>query len=120
MSTQNPEFLNIERAPYELVKLVAKLGVTRIDKPLSVAQCQVAEAIEQHAANATDTILSGIEAIGRAISCASVNPQWQLSSTTMNHLGCLITHLAVEAQVLHDTSADIRSDLARTTRGARA
>lgn len=110
----NPEFHNVERAPYELMQLVAKLGVTNLDQPLTLEQRQIAEAIERHAANATDTILSGLEAIGRAISCAALNPNWQLSVTNMGDIGGLITHLAVEAQALHDTTAGIRSDLERT------
>lgn len=123
----NPEFQNAERAPYELLQLVAKLGVTEVGVPLSDEQRHLAEAIETHAHNATDVILSGIEAIGMALACAAVNPNWQLSSTNVNNLGMLIAHLAVEAQALHDTTSDIRYDLAQAkeatakpARGARA
>lgn len=118
MSHANSEIQNVERAPYELFRLVAKLGVTSVDSPLSSEQRQIAEAIEHHANTATNTILNGIEAIGRAISCAALNPNWKLSSTNLSDLGGVITHLAVEAQALHDTADDIRCDLARTADAA--
>lgn len=114
MSTNNPVFENVERAPYELLRLVAQLGVTPVANPLTAEQLQIAAAIHDHAGNATNTILSGLEAIGRAISCAAQNPHWQLSPANFSDIGGLIAHLAVEAQALHDAADDARHDIERS------
>lgn len=112
----NPEFFNTERAPYELPKLIARLGVPQLGTPLTLEQTQIAQAIEKHIDNATDTILNGIEAVGRALACSAQNPNWQLSTINLSDIGTLIAHLAVEAQSLHEIGGDIRVVLGRNTK----
>lgn len=123
MSARNPHLNNVERAPYEVLSLVTKLGETRLDRSMTDDQRQMAEAIAQHTLNATDVILSGIDAIGRILSCAVLNEQWQPSMTNLNDLGALISHLAVEAQAMHETRNDIITTIehhTKSTKGARA
>lgn len=123
MSARNPHFNNVERAPYEVLSLMAKLGETRLDQVLTDDQRQMADAIKQHAANATDVLLNGIEAIGRILSCSVMNENWQPSTTNLNDIGALISHLAVEAQAMYETRNDIICTIehhAKSTKGTRA
>jgi hypothetical protein len=69
---------------------------------------QIAKAAANHARNAHDTVIFGLEAIGKLIFIASANNDHKLDRGSMADLGALITHLAVEAQTMQQTDADLR------------
>lgn len=107
MSPNGPEFKNAEQAAYELPWLLRRLGQDSA-AALSPEQRLIAQAAQGHAYNASDDVLSGIEAIGSLLFIAGNNDQWPLNSTQLCNIGVLIKHLAVEAQFLKETEAEMR------------
>jgi hypothetical protein len=70
-SNRNPHFARVDRAAYELGDLLRKLperlpSADRIDSE----QRLIAEAARNHAANASATLLRGLEALGNVLSAA--------------------------------------------------
>lgn len=108
-SRRNSHFNNIERAPYELTHLIRKLpsSLSKLSKSKAETR-QIAQAAANHARNANDTVLFGLEAIGKLIFIAGANNDHELDRASMADLGALITHLAVEAQAMQQTDSDIR------------
>ena len=113
MSAANPHIKNISRAPYELGYLLKKMpvGFSR-HEPLTPEGRLLADAAQHHADNASNTLLHGIEAIGQILMTAALNEEGKISSTHLVHLGGLIEHLAVEAQVMQEIYYDMREALA--------
>jgi hypothetical protein len=106
---KNSHFNNIERAPYELTHLIRQLPTSLSKLSKSKAETrQIAQAAANHAKNANDTLLFGLEAIGKLIFIAGANNDHELDRASMADLGALITHLAVEAQAMQQTDSDIR------------
>ena len=109
----NSHFSNIERAPYELIHLVRQLPSSLAKLSTADAETrEIAEAAANHARNANDTLLYGLEAIGKLIFIANANSDHELDRGNMADLGALITHLAVEAQAMQQTTSDLRYALA--------
>jgi hypothetical protein len=71
-------------------------------------QCLIAAAIEDHASNASETLLDGLEALGHLMSVAGANGDRELSSHHLMMLGGLVAHIAVEAQYLQETQWEMR------------
>ncbi|MFS0754597.1 hypothetical protein ABC383_07850 [Noviherbaspirillum sp. 1P10PC] len=115
-SRKNSHFQNIERAPYELTHLIRQLpsSLSKLSKSNADTR-KIAEAAANHARNASDTVLFGLEAIGKLIFIANANDDHELDRGSMADLGALITHLAVEAQAMQQTDSDLRFALSERT-----
>ena len=113
MSAANPHIKNISRAPYELGYLLKNMpaGFSRYE-PMTPESRLVADAVQNHADNASNTLLHGIEAIGQMLMTAALNEGGEISSMHLVHLGGLIEHLAVEAQFMQEIYEDARAALA--------
>lgn len=108
----NPHFAHIDRAPYELGHLLAKMTAdfSRAN-PLTADDRLIAEAARDHAMNGNETLMSGLEALGRIMFVAGTNDQYEVDSGHLASLGCLISHIVVEAQFLQETEWHIRETL---------
>lgn len=115
-STENPHFHQIERAPYELGHLLLKMppDFSMFSKPSPESQL-IAQAARQHAMNGSYTLLSGLEALGQCMFVAGANEENDVDKRSFRDLGCLISHLAVEIQFLHETELMIGEALAAHT-----
>jgi hypothetical protein len=104
----NPHFNHIERAPYELGHLLQQLPADF--SSLSAVEPDVlliAEAAISHATNANSTVMHGIEALGQMLFLAGTNTDFDLERSSISDLGCLLKHLAVEAQFLQETESNL-------------
>jgi hypothetical protein len=107
--TNNPHFERIERAPYELGYLLKKIPERFSSlEPQTEESCLIAVAAAQHASNANDTVMYGLEALGQILFVASNNEQNEVCPRLIGHIGSLIQHLAVEAQFLQETADNLR------------
>jgi hypothetical protein len=114
MSTANanPHFARIQRAPYEIGHLLKKLPVNfSAYEPLTPDDRLIAEAAQQHAGNANDSLMRGLEALGDVVSIAGANEDGEISQGTLMQLGELIVHLSVEAQFMQELDWSIRDVL---------
>jgi hypothetical protein len=108
----NPYFKNTDRAPYELGCLLQQLPEdfsTIVPITPDVLLKVTAEA--DHARNANNTLMSGLEALGKTMFVAASHEQ--LDDLTVSDLGCLIQHLAVEAQFLQETQLHLNDVVLR-------
>ncbi|WP_154668202.1 hypothetical protein [Pseudoduganella violaceinigra] len=96
-NVENPQFRNLDRAPYELSHLLVKIGRGDPNESLK----QLTDAAEDHASNASGTLLRGLEAIGHLMMYAGTNEQaGDLGSRYVMCIGDLISHIACELQFL--------------------
>ena len=94
----NPYFNRIERAPYELGQLLLQLpDYFSAFAPMEPDVLLKASAAADHARNANDTLMHGLEALAV--------------------LGCLIQHIAVEAQFLQETERSTKFAVQRQNGG---
>lgn len=107
--SRNPLFKNIERAACELPGLFQILGEPSAAVPLTESQRHAADAIQTHARNAQEVILDGIESIGHMM--AGFTDDYDLDRGHISNLGMLLKHLAVEADQLRFSEADMRTIL---------
>lgn len=111
---KNPYYRNPGRAPYELGHLLQQLpsdyGIAPSAEP---EQAQMASAIAKHADVSGNTILSGIEAIGRLMEIAATHDDEEVSSHTIFCLGDLLQHLAVEGQYVRSVGDSMAYAAAR-------
>ena len=104
----NPHFGNIDRAPYEFGYLLRRLPADFFPGiPLEPEVLLRASAAADHAYNANCTLMIGLEALGKLMFVASSNQQ--LDADTVSDIGCLIQHIAIEAQFLQETENALRS-----------
>lgn len=107
--TKNPHFARIDRAPFEIGRLLQRMPeVFSAHAPINADDRLLGEAIAQHAENASQTLLSGLEAIGHVLQVACNNKEWTVDSDRLSQLGGLIVHLAVEAQFLEEIEGNFR------------
>lgn len=112
LANDNPHFARIERAPYEIGQLLRKLPTDfSAYAPLTPDSRLIAEAAQQHANNANDTLMRGLEALGNVLSIAGANQGGEASQSSLMGLGELITHLSVEAQLMQELDWNIRAVL---------
>ncbi|BBP04415.1 hypothetical protein TPL01_21060 [Sulfuriferula plumbiphila] len=113
--TANPYFTNIERAPYELGHLLRKLPehFSAFSKQIPTAESRlIAAAATRHAGNANETLMRGLDTLGRIIFAAADNEALgETSSSDMRSLGSLLSHLAIEAQFLQETQSGLEFTL---------
>lgn len=108
----NSYFTHSERAPYQFGHLLKRMPVDfSRGNFLASDDRLVAEAAIEHAANANDTLMSGLEALGHVMFVAGANKQCGVDGNHLANLGCLIAHIAVEAQFLQETESSIRETL---------
>jgi len=117
MPQPNPHFNRIDRAPYELGYLLQKLpddtfclsavGSNTLRKPNAINPdaLLIVKAACKHAVNANETVMRGIESLGEMLFLISGNTEYDVSAEAISGMGCLLQHLAVEAQFLQETSA---------------
>ena len=114
----NPQFKDAGRAAYEIPDLFRRLGQPDALAPLTEEQRQIADAIQSHAYNASESILDGLEAIGSVMSAAARSDEG-IQAHTVSCLADLVKHLAVEMQHLHGIESDMQS-LRRQSAAGRA
>lgn len=119
IANDNPHFAHIPRAPYEIGCLLKKLPVGfSAYEPLTPDSRLIAEAAQQHAGNANDRLMRGLEALGEVVSTAGGNENREVSQTSLMWLGELIAHLSVEAQFMQELDWSIRDVLEADDRRA--
>ncbi len=108
----NVYFKNISRAPYELGHLLRTLPVDfSADATVSNDVLPRARAALSHAQNASSTILNGLESIGELLFAVNSAESNEVATANLASLGCLIQHLAVEAQYLSQTEVELRFEI---------
>lgn len=112
MSASNPYIKHMERAPYELGRLIAMMprSLPR-DRTLTDDELQMLEAVSVHASTAMDNIEHGLEALGAVLFSASESKDYPLDSRHIGAIGTLIKHLAVESQFVRSWLDRSASDL---------
>lgn len=101
--TENPHFARVDRAPFEIGRLLQTMPeVFSAHAPIEPEHQLLGAAVVKHAWNANQTLLSGIEAIGHVLQVAANNKEWEVDRDHVARLGGLITHLAVEAQLMQE------------------
>ena len=104
MSDQNVYHDNFVRAPYELGRLLRSLPHS-LDLPtasITDEQHKQFVAADCHAAEYTNTLLNGLESMGRVIYSASLNTRQTLESQDVAQVGLLVTEIAVQLQFLDE------------------
>jgi hypothetical protein len=105
---QNPNLKNIDRAAYELGHLLQALPHDFSGRlPATPDVLLIAEAAARHASNASDTIMSGLEAIGAYLFSAGLNTDFPVDGSHAGYMGALIQHLAVEAQFMQEKEREL-------------
>lgn len=108
-NTENPHFARVERAPFEIGRLLQRMPeVFSAYLPIEPDHRLLGEAVAQHADNANQTLLSGLEALGHVLQVAGSNKEWTVDPDQISRLGGLIVHLAVEAQFLQEVESNFR------------
>ena len=111
MIPTNDYFKNIERAPYELGHLLKALPHHLHGGLPTVELVDMASAAEIHASNACDTVMTGLESIGKLLFLAGANEEWPLEPGHLRGIGTLIQHLAVEAEFYCEQVATMQEAL---------
>lgn len=123
MSQSNPFLKFPGRASYELSYLLRELPRhLHAEGPLTDEQCLMVEAASLQSLNYSDTVLHGLEALGRVMWSASVNKESPPDICDFGAVGQLVTELAVQLQFLGEFSSEIHDhDLrnAQTAKGGR-
>lgn len=104
MSDQNICRDKVERAPYEFGRLLRSLPDS-LDLPtasITDEQSKQLVAADCHAAEYINTLLNGLESMGRLIYSASLNTRQTLESQDVAQVGRLVTELAVQLQFLDE------------------
>lgn len=104
MSDQNIYHDNVERASYEFGRLLRALP-DALDLPstaITDEQRKQLTAADCHAAEYTNTLLNGLESMGRVIYSASLNTRQGLELRDVAQVGILVTELAVQLQFLDE------------------
>lgn len=112
---KNPLFNHVYRPAYELPSLMKVIGVDG-GGPMDDGMRNAVEAAAQHANNAKETLLEGIETIGSLMMQLS-----QLSDAIDGRdlvgIGGLVRHIAVEVQYLVDVEDEMAFLLRRDKEG---
>ena len=112
MIAYNPHINDLGRAPYELARLMRALPVSMpADHVMTTDERQKAQAAIAHAGNANYALMAGLEAIGNILFAAVTNENFPPKEETLSSIAALITHMAVEAQVMQETQSDLQSNL---------
>lgn len=108
----NPNFRFVDRAPYELRRLMRQLPPDLSPyQPVTDEHRLIAEAAHTHASNAADTITCGLEALGHILSVAALSKDHDVESRHLARIGELIQHLAVDLQAIAEVEFTITDAL---------
>jgi hypothetical protein len=108
----NSAFNNVGRAPYKLGYLVKNIGEISMEAVLTNDQRNKVGAAVTHAQNSTETLLSGLESIGKIL--ALIGPlDERVDGDVVTNMGELIAHLAVEVQYVRDVEDKMTGILSR-------
>lgn len=107
--TKNPHFERVNRAPYELGNLLIRMPKDFSAYTLATPEtCLMAEAAAQHAENANDCLMSGVEALGGILTTAGLSNANEVNKGDIVGIGELIQHMAVEAQFMQEMAGEYR------------
>jgi hypothetical protein len=109
---KNPAFNNVGRAPYELGYLVKNIGEISMDVVLTDDLRNKVSAAVTHAQSSTETLLSGLESLGKML--ALIGPlDERVDGDVVTNIGELIAHMAVEVQYVRDVEDELTGILSR-------
>jgi hypothetical protein len=109
---KSPAFNNVGRAPYELGYLVKNIGEISMDVELTDDLRNKVSAAFTHAQNSTETLLSGLESLGKML--ALIGPlDERVDGDVVTNIGELIAHMAVEVQYVRDVEDEMTGILSR-------
>ena len=100
--SHSDHFQHIERAPFELGRLLRALPRYLSDPELTDEQRDMAAAAANHANNYSASLLSGLESLGRVLWSAALNAEQQVDNRDFAGVGQLVSALAVQLQYLDD------------------
>lgn len=113
MSTTNPHFHHIERAPYELGCLLRRLPPYLSAPALTDEQRDMAAAAADHASNYSTSLLAGLESLGRIMWCAALNDQQQVEHGDFADVGQMVAALAIQLQYLNFFHGEVEQHVHR-------
>jgi hypothetical protein len=102
MNTTNTEFRFAERAPYELAYLLRELPRHFRGADLSSRQLLEIEAADHHAANHSDSLIRGLQGLGRLIASTGLNEEMAPDVSDFADVGSLVTEIALQLQFLNE------------------
>ncbi|WP_426110470.1 hypothetical protein [Massilia sp. PWRC2] len=106
MSARNPEFKNVDRPAYELPALLQRLGTVSFYAANTAEQRQIAEAARDHARNLQSNIAAGIDSIGHLLYSSALGDT-PPNADRLQHVGLLISHLAVQLEHSIDAAGEM-------------
>ena len=105
----------VDRAPYRLSHLLREMPAGfSAHRPVAERDREHIEKVGQHAENANDTLMHGLQALGHVIMNAALNEEGGVEAHHLARLGDLITHLAVEAEAMQELIWSTDSALQRS------
>lgn len=114
----NPAFKHTERASYELGFLLRSLPRYLHGTPLKTEQLQEIEAADIHAVNCRNTLLDGLQSLGRVLWAAGVNEAFPADVGDCARVGMLVTEIALQIEFLNDFREDVAQHNLRTDQQA--
>lgn len=106
MSLLNPQFGEVDSAPYKLPELIKTLGDVRFGERLSQDRLDMVAAIAQHSRNAQELLLDGIRSIGHLMELTGCG-ELEYPLGYLGSLGSFLRHVAGEADFLRATESDM-------------
>lgn len=106
MSANNPQFGEVDGAPFELPGLIKKLGDVRFGEPLDQDRMDMVGAIAQHSRNVQELLHDGIRSVGHLMELVGCG-EYEFPSSYLGTLGTFLKHVAGEADFLRSTESDM-------------
>ena len=120
MSQSRPIFQRVERAPYELGRLLRGLPRHLHGASLDAEQLEQIEAANKHAQNSTLILLDGLQSLGRVMFAAGANEDSPAHVGDCARVGMLVTEIALQLEFLNDFREEVAEHNRRNARpGAR-
>ncbi|HXA48022.1 MAG TPA: hypothetical protein VNW52_10360 [Burkholderiaceae bacterium] len=120
-SSVNPHLKNIDRSRYELSYLLRELPSNFHGHSHATPDTLlIVEAARDHADNATNTLIHGLEAVGEVLFLAGANDEYEVNARHISSIGSLISYVANDLQFLHETKGHLSYALQRHAVAVRA
>ena len=120
MSQPQPIFQRLERAPYELGRLLRSLPRHLHGASLDAEQLEQIDAANKHAQNSTLILLDGLQSLGRVMWAAGVNEDFPAYVGDCARVGMLVTEIALQLEFLTDFREEVAEhNLRNAQSGAR-
>jgi hypothetical protein len=100
MTYSNPAFKNRGRASYEFGFLLRSLPRHLHGTDLSRDQLNEVEAADRHAGNCGDTLLDGLQSLGRILWSAGTNEDFPPEPSDFARIGLLVTEVATQIEFM--------------------